>query len=243
VQLQTDFNGSGQPGQIYAPVYDSTGNLAVMTGNAGKPIERYEYTPYGERKIFVDTTPPAVEQVRVEGNALWVEISEGVSPDALAEAGTGLKLINLANQQEIGTGVAQPVVIGREANRRLVISLTGPAPAPQTQVRLTLPAAALQDSFLNRPAQDFELTFAWPESDAVVQDNKAIQLQRAGIHDGYLEIELSEEPNLATTTAILVDGAASTWTLEDDRYTLKSAAVLPPGPHTLAIGTTMADLN
>jgi RHS repeat-associated protein len=243
VQFQTDFNSSGQPGQIYAPVYDSTGNLAVMTGNAGKPIERYEYTPYGERKIFVDTIPPAVEQVRVKGNALWVEISEGVSPDALAQAGTELKLINLANQQEIGVTVAQPVATGREANRRLVISLTGSAPAPQTQVRLTLPAAALQDLFLNQPAQDFEFTFAWPESDAVVQDNKAIELKRATVHDGYLEIELSEEPDPATTTAILVDGAASTWTLGDDRYTLKSATLLPPGSHTLAIGTTLADLN
>jgi hypothetical protein len=245
VQVQTDFNGSDQPGQIYAPLYDSTGNLAVMTGSGGKPIERYEYTPYGERKIFVDNTPPAVEQVRVKGSELWVEMSEGVSPDALAKAVMDhtLKLTNLANQHEIGTLVAQPVATGREANRRLVISLTGSEPAAQTQVRLTLPAAALQDPFLNRPAQDFELTFAWPESDAVVQDNKAIELKRATVHDGYLKIELSEEPNPATTTAILVDGAASTWTLGDNRYTLKGATVLPAGSHILAIGTTLADLN
>jgi hypothetical protein len=40
VQVQTGFNGGSQPGQVYAPVYDSTGNLAVMTGNGGK-VPRY----------------------------------------------------------------------------------------------------------------------------------------------------------------------------------------------------------
>jgi hypothetical protein len=34
--------------------------------------------------------------------------------------------------------------------------------------------------------------------------------------------------NRPATTAILVDGAVSTWTLGDDRYTLKSATLLPP---------------
>lgn len=76
---------AAQPGQVYAPVYDSTVNLAVMTGNSGKPIERYEYTPYGARKIFVGTVTPAVEQVRVKGGAVWVELSEGVSPRGISK--------------------------------------------------------------------------------------------------------------------------------------------------------------
>ena len=246
VQVQTDFNSASEPGQVYAPVYDSTGNLVVMTGNGGKPIERYEYTPYGERKIFVDNTPPAVEQVRVKGNAVWVELSEGVSPDALTKAVTEtqtLKLTDLTNQHDLSINVAQPVATGREANRRLVITFPGSAPAPQTEVRLTLPAAALVDSFLNQPAQDYQLTFTWPESDAVVQDNKAITLQRVAVHDGYLEIGLSEEPDLATTSAIQVNGAPVTWALGEDRYTLKSQTLLSKGTYTLAIGTTLADLN
>ena len=197
VQVQTGFNGGSQPGQIYAPVYDSTGNLSVMTGNGGKPIERYEYTPYGARKIFVGTVTPAVEQVRVKGGAVWVELSEGVSPDALAKALTdqALKLTDLTHQQDFRISVVQPVTTGQEADRRLVISLSD-TPAPQTQIRLTLPAAALVDSFLNQPAQDFQVTFTWPASDAVVQDSKPIQLERVAVHDGYLEIELSEEPDL-----------------------------------------------
>jgi RHS repeat-associated protein len=134
-------------------------------------------------------------------------------------------------------------VTGRQARRRLVLSLQGTPPAADTQVRLTIPAAALQDSFLNQAAQAYEVTFAWPAADTVVQDNEAIELQRVAIRDGFLEIELSEEPSLATTSAIQVDGAAVTWTLGDDRYTLKSASALSAGAHTVAIGTALADLN
>jgi RHS repeat-associated protein len=79
--------------------------------------------------------------------------------------------------------------------------------------------------------------------DAVLQDNKPIQLQRVAVHDGIVEIELSEEPNLVTTSAIQIDGATATWVLGDDRYTLKSANPFAPGSHALAIGTTLADLN
>ena len=246
VQLQTDFSSGGQPGQTYAPLYDSTGNLVVMTGNNGKPVERYEYTPYGERKIFVDDTPPAVEQVRVKGNALWVELSEGISSEALAQALTEhpAKLTVLGETpHDLDVAVTLPVTVGREANRRLVITTTGTAPAAQSQIRLTLPAEALQDSFLNHPAQDVQITLTWPESDAVVQDAKAIQLQRVTVREGYLEIELSEEPDLATTTAIQLDGNAVALTLGEDRYTLKSTNTLAAGPHTLAVGATLADLN
>lgn len=58
------------------PVYDSTGNLAVMTDLDGKPVERYRYGPYSGRKVLTDLTPPEVEQVRAVGGELWLEISE-----------------------------------------------------------------------------------------------------------------------------------------------------------------------
>ncbi|HKI00989.1 MAG TPA: Ig-like domain-containing protein [Thermoanaerobaculia bacterium] len=245
VQLQVDLNGDGQADQTYAPIYDSMGNLVLMTGNGGKPIERYEYTPYGERKIFVDSTPPAVEQVRVKGSALWIEISEGVASDALAKAVADhtVKLTNIGNGQEIGIAtVTQPVTTGRQARRRLVITTTGP-PAAETQVRLTIPAVALRDSFLNQPTADYDLTFSWPQSDAVLQDSQAIRLQSAAIRDGHLEIELSEEPDLATASAIQLDGAGATWTLSDDRYSLRSTAELSAGSHAVTIGPGLTDLN
>jgi RHS repeat-associated protein len=63
------------------------------------------------------------------------------------------------------------------------------------------------------------------------------------VHNGIVEVELSEEPNLVTTGAIQIDGATAAWVLGDDRYTLKSANPVAPGSHALAIGTTLADLN
>ena len=44
--------------------------MALLTDGAGKPLERYEYTPYGAQKILVSSTPPAVRQVRVVGGAV-----------------------------------------------------------------------------------------------------------------------------------------------------------------------------
>ena len=58
----------------------------MVTDQTGKPVERYTYTPYGERTIYVDSTPPKVEQVRVVDGALWLEISEAVSSEALQAA-------------------------------------------------------------------------------------------------------------------------------------------------------------
>ncbi|MGH7487173.1 MAG: RHS repeat-associated core domain-containing protein, partial [bacterium] len=180
----------------------------------------------------------------MKSNALWVEMSEEISQDALAKAvadGT-LTLTNLATQQPISITVTQPVLTGRQARRRLVITTTGP-PATDTQVRLSLPATALQDAFLNQPEQDYQLTFAWPSTDAVFQDTKPIEVERVAVVDGFLEIELSEEPDFATTSAIEIDGGPIAWTLGEDRYTLKSVNPLAAGTHTLAIGTSLSDLN
>jgi RHS repeat-associated protein len=246
VRIETNFDGVGQPQFEYAPLYDETGNLVVMTGPNGKPVERYEYTPYGERRVFVDSTAPAVEQVRVQGGQVWVELSEEVAAAPLAQAVTDgtLKMVRVAEGAEpMSIAIEQPVTTGRQARRRFIVTTTDP-PAADTQVRLTIPPGALQDTFLNQPSAAFELTFAWPAADAVVQDETPIKIERVALRAGRLEIELNEEPDLATANAaIQVDGAAAAWTLGDDRYTLKSAAVLPDGSHTVAIATTLTDLS
>jgi RHS repeat-associated protein len=58
-----------------------------------------------------------------------------------------------------------------------------------------------------------------------------------------LEIGFTEEPDAATTDAIQLDGQSVTWTLSDDRYTLKAPAALSAGSHTLTIGTGLSDLD
>ncbi|MCI0633541.1 MAG: hypothetical protein L0206_06450, partial [Actinobacteria bacterium] len=86
VRLETDIDGDGVLETTHVPVYDSTGNLVALTNTDGKPVERYEYSPYGQRWILVDLTPPVVEQVRSAGAELVIEISEEVSAEALAQA-------------------------------------------------------------------------------------------------------------------------------------------------------------
>ena len=68
----------------------------------GKPVERYDYTPYGKRYIWVDLTPPSVEQVRLEDGVVYVELSEEVREDVLRPTlNQGLVLENLT--ANIGT--------------------------------------------------------------------------------------------------------------------------------------------
>ena len=63
----------------------------LATGPDGRTLERYEYTPYGERKIFTDLQGPRVEQMRTVGPEIWLELSEAANPaplQAAVDAGT-----------------------------------------------------------------------------------------------------------------------------------------------------------
>ncbi|HEY6322118.1 MAG TPA: DUF6531 domain-containing protein, partial [Thermoanaerobaculia bacterium] len=247
--LEADLDGSGNVAAKSWPLYDASGNLALLTDGAGKPLERYEYTPYGAQKILVNSTPPAVQQVRVVGGAVWVELSEGVQADTLAQAVTVNAVTffdNTTHQPFTSIAVTQPVLTGDLAGRRLAITAGGVPPGLQhgDQVTLTIPATALVDSFLNQPAQDYALTFAWPAGDAVVADLAAPTVQRLTLRQGSLELELTAEPSLAAATAaIQLDGAALAWTLGADHYTLTSTTQVSAGAHTLTVGTTLTDLG
>ena len=209
------------------------------------PNERYEYSPYGERWIFVDLTPPVVEQVRSVGAELVLEISEEVSTAALSEAvaDEDFALVETAGGSALGIEVTQPVDSGRQARRRLIVTTTDPPPAPGTEVRLAIAPAALTDFFFNRPAESFELTFPWPAADTILHDTTAPRLAQVLVRDGRLEVGLTEEPDLAAAAAaITVDGAAVAWTLSADRYTLLAGEELGPGSHQVAITTAALDL-
>jgi RHS repeat-associated protein len=135
---------------------------------------------------------------------------------------------------------------GDLAGRRLVITAAGlPAHlAVGDQVTLTIPAAALVDSFLNQPAQNYTLSFSWPAADAVVADLAAPVIQRVTLRQGTLEVEVSSEPNqTAAAAAIQLDGAPLAWTLAADHYTLTSTTQVAPGAHTLTVATTLTDLG
>jgi RHS repeat-associated protein len=251
VYLESDLDGSGNVAAKSWPLYDASGNVALLTDGAGKPLERYDYTPYGAQKILVNSTSPAVQQVRVVGGAIWVELSEAVQPGSLSSnptfgAATPVTLFDTTANKPFGNlAASQPVTTGDLALRRIVITAAPPTGLHTgDQVTLTIPAVALVDNFLNQPAQDYALTFAWPAGDAVVADLAAPAVQRLTLRQGSLELELTSEPNLAAATAaIQLDGEALAWTLGADHYTLTSTTQVPAGAHTLTVGTTLTDLG
>ncbi|NJL27533.1 MAG: hypothetical protein HC897_06360 [Thermoanaerobaculia bacterium] len=245
VRLETDLDGDGtlEPGVI--PIFDSTGNLALVANEQGKPIERYRYTAYGEQKIFVDLTPPQVEQVRIKAGEIWLELSEEVLKSELQKAidNGKLKLVETATNDELELSFEQPVQTGRQARRRVVIAPTEP-PVEGTELRLTLEPPALVDLFHNRPAAAFEQTFTWPAGDQLLQDSVAPTVDAIRLRGGVLEIELSEPADLSSAEAALeIDEATATWTLAEDGYTLVAGGALTPGTHNLTIGIGALDLD
>jgi RHS repeat-associated protein len=125
-----------------------------------------------------------------------------------------------------------------------VITLPGAAPAAGDSIALTIPAAALVDSFLNQPAGPYALTFTWPAGDAVLADLAPPTIQRLTLRAGALELELSTEPAAGTLSAIQLDGASVAWTLAADHYTLTSSAgTVAAGSHVLTIATSLTDLG
>lgn len=244
VQVEADRTGDGSLETTYVPLYDETGNLALVTDAAGKPIERYSYSPYGERRIYADLTPPEVEQVRTVGPELWLEISEEVSADALTQALAAgqLTLTDTTTSQAVEITAAQPVNEGRQAGRRLVLT-PATAPAADTALELRLEPEALVDAFLNQPNQGFVLAFSWPAQDAVLHDTAAPELAEIRVQEGQLKVQLTQEADLTTATpAIQLDGAPLTWTLAANRYTLEATETLTAGSHQLTLATTLTDL-
>jgi len=245
VRLETDLDGDGVLESNLIPLYDSTGNLALVTDEQGKPIERYRYSAYGERRIYADLTPPEVEQVRVVGDELWLEISEEVLESELQEAlgADQLRLVETATTNTIALTVTQPIEEGRQAGRRLVLT-PSTTPAEGTELELTIEPAALVDLFHNQPAATFQQTFTWPVGDAVLVDMAAPEVEAVRVKAGILEIELSEEADLASAAvAITLDSQTVTWTLASDRYTLIADTALAEGTHQLEISTSALDLD
>ena len=84
-ELERDLDGDGTLETQATPWYDSTGNPVLLADSAGKVIERYSYTPFGEQEIRVDATPPEIEQVRVRDDEVWLELSEEVQREVFRQ--------------------------------------------------------------------------------------------------------------------------------------------------------------
>ncbi|MDA8017399.1 MAG: DUF6531 domain-containing protein [Thermoanaerobaculia bacterium] len=244
VEIERDLDGNGSLETRHVPFFDHTGNLVMLSNADGKPLERYDYSPFGERRILVDSVPPEVAQVRVVGGALWVELSEEVMPASLEAAvqSGGLEWRDEAGQAR-PIHVHQPVLTGRQARKRLVITTTDP-PTPGEASSLHLAAGSLQDPFLNRLAVAYDLPFSWPAGDAVLADQASPEVVRIAVDQGRVVIELSETADLAhAAAAISLDGQPTSWTLRSDGYTLESVTTVSVGSHLLEIEASALDLD
>jgi len=243
VRVEHDGDGDGVLEQLYLPVYDSTGNLVVVTDGNGKPIERYSYTPNGHRQIHVDLTPPQVEQVRVVGGDLWIEVSETVSTEALAAALEGGELRLEVGGEAIPIPLSLDGVLLHAKRHRVTLSLEAP-PSPGSSVTLHVEPGAIVDYFLNRPSEAVAAVFPWPEEDTVVFDTNSPAVYEIAYRDAVLEVELTGEIDLETATpAIQIAGYVTTWSKSEDGYRLTAGTQVPDGTHDLYITEALTDLS
>ena len=246
VAVDRDVDLDGTIDSTYHPVYDARGNVAMVVDPAGRPIESYEYSPYGKRLVLVnDLQPPTIDQVRVTGNTIRIETSEAVSSSKLLSAlQQGLiVLTDTTTGKAIPFTLAQPLTSGAEAWRRIVLT-PSTAPAAGAGVRLTIAPGVLEDRFGNKTTTFYDQSFAWTAGDELLSDTAPPRVDQLTIVGGHLKLALSEQVDPATAaSSVTVDGAPPTWTLDADGYTLTSTLPLPPGHHTVHLGTDPLDLG
>ncbi len=68
--MDFDLNGTGGPDASYVPVYDGHRQSGRASWMRPANRSRYEFSAYGRRKIFVDSAPPAINQIRKAGEHL-----------------------------------------------------------------------------------------------------------------------------------------------------------------------------
>ncbi len=241
-------SGPGAPLIPYTPLYDTTGHLRVMLDATGKPVERYDYTPYGERYVWLDETPPSVHQVLLEDGDFVVELTEEVKMDAVhAALNDDFVVFNVTRGANIPFSLTTPIEEGRLARRRWRLSLqptTAEHLVVSDQLELRIPPGSLEDLSGNTanivpsvPAVAYQTSGL-----DVIFDAAAPELLHACISNGALKLTFSERPDAGAASQILLDGVTSTWISGADGYTLEHTGSLA-STATLSFGGGAFDLN
>ena len=246
VQLELDIDGSGtfSESEIYVPLYDSSGHLAVLNTTDGSVIEKYAYSPFGERWVMVDDTPPVVEQIRQEGGDLWIEFSEEVLLEGVLQAiaDNELSLIRQTAEGpvEVTFTASQPVTDGRSAGKRLVLHPIDNFPLVGETVSLHIGPGIFEDSFGNLAEGVVDESFGWAAVALTVSDTAAPEVERVCVTEfGELEVTFSEPVNGASS-ALLVNGGAVVWTPDASGYTLRTDS-LGAGSFNFTVTTAPLD--
>ena len=235
---------SGSELSTYHPLYDASGHLRVLLDDAGKLVERYDYSPYGERFIEADSTDPTAHQIRLEEGKILIELTEPLDADTLS---SNKPTVFNSSGIEIPVNLDKPITEGRQAGKRLELTLN-PTTPEHLQVgetlAITVPAAALKDHFGNQATGDITTTVTYATTGLEVShDTAAPELLHACIKDNKLNLTFSETPDLtAAQAAIMLNGTPSTWTLDDDGYTLIHSGTLS-GDQTLTFTSSAFDLD
>ncbi|MDA8021323.1 MAG: hypothetical protein MPN21_28150, partial [Thermoanaerobaculia bacterium] len=85
VQLETSPD-SGATLKKYTLLYDAVGHVAALAEPDGQLVERYEYSPYGDRKIWIRPASLTLDQLRVSGTSVVLELSGPIEEPGLEEA-------------------------------------------------------------------------------------------------------------------------------------------------------------
>lgn len=242
--LERDVDLDGTLETVVRPLYDQSGNLAMVSDADGRPVERYSYDPYGKQQIYVDATRPAVEQVLVANAELWLELSEPVLDAPVAEglAGGRIELRDLVMDMAVPLSSRPPL---RHGNRELLIFVLESPPEPGSELRLSLAPETLTDYFLNRPEAEIQIPFTWPEANGPVFDGAPPLVAEVRTTDTALEIVFSElvDPE-ASAPFLQISGMVTEWAVSsDDPYRLLSQVPVPAGAHELLITADLADLS
>ncbi|MDA8016720.1 MAG: Ig-like domain-containing protein [Thermoanaerobaculia bacterium] len=228
----------------YTPIYDTVGNLVALLDGSGAVLERYTYAPFGERFVWADSEPPAVEQIRLEDGLLVVELSEPVRDDRLlAGLGSLIQLENLTQAKMHPLSRTYPVTEGRLARRRVVFSTTEAIDGGD-DLRLTIEPAALVDFFGHSAADSTDVEVTWQSSGReMLLDSSAPEIEEICLVAGKLVVDFSEAVDPASVAQrLLVDHASMTWVVSEDGYTAELSSSLTEGSHTLDLETGALDL-
>jgi len=256
VHMEFDLDLNGQVETNLIPIYDDSGNLAVLTGENGNIVGRYRYSPFGEAVHWTsDSTPPTVTQVLIDwaSQEIQIEFNDEIDSESLEQGVSGGTITvtgsvispnsrssdgkALVQKTAQAFAVSQPVQTGREARRRVVVAITDTVETG-TEIELVMQPQAVRDLALNQVTAPVSVTFTWDDSQTVtvLTDQAAPTVEKVLVKDGHLEINFSErvDPSMAGS-AIQVNGASQSWSVQQDTYTLQSDAVLPMGTNTVSI--------
>ncbi|MEM1013738.1 MAG: RHS repeat-associated core domain-containing protein, partial [Planctomycetota bacterium] len=242
VKLEQKLPNAGL--ETYYPVYDSIGNVAALLNDTGSVVERYAYSPYGERTIWHDTEPPAIQQLRLEDGDLILELTEPVRDDVFNDQlNTGITLENLTEGESLTLAASRPVQSGPNAKQRIVLS-TNDLINPNDQLRFTLAAASLRDFFDHVATDGVDETLTWtPAGTSVITDVTPPSIQAVCLIDKKLVVDFSEPVTESSAEAQLtINGAVTSWTVDGTGYSVELESALDAGSHVLAVGEGALDL-